>query len=83
MMEDHRKLLVLYGSQTGTAQAVAERIGREAKRLHFQVNSKSHSMKICNTLLTFFTMFENHRKSLIQHDERSELRLHFEWTKVH
>ena len=28
-------------------------------------------------------MFENHRKSLIQHWERSELRLHFEWTKVH
>ena len=26
--------------------------------------------------------FENHRKSLIQHCERSELRLHFEWTKV-
>ena len=28
------------------------------------------------------TLFENHRKSLIQHCERSELRLHFEWTKV-
>ena len=28
------------------------------------------------------TVFENHRKSLIQHFERSELRLHFEWTKV-
>ena len=28
------------------------------------------------------TRFENHRKSLIQHCERSELRLHFEWTKV-
>ena len=27
-------------------------------------------------------MVENHRKSLIQHCERSELRLHFEWTKV-
>ena len=26
-------------------------------------------------------MFENHRKSIIQHCERSELRLHFEWTK--
>ena len=26
-------------------------------------------------------MFENHRKSLIQHCERSELRLYFEWTK--
>ena len=30
-----------------------------------------------------FTVFEDHRKSLIQHCERSELRLHFEWTKVH
>ena len=27
------------------------------------------------------TVFENHRKSLIQ-QERSELRSHFEWTKV-
>ena len=25
----------------------------------------------------------NYRKSIIQHDERSELRLHLEWTKVH
>ena len=29
----------------------------------------------------FYTVFENHRKSRIQHCERSELRLHFEWTK--
>ena len=29
-----------------------------------------------------FTVFENHRKSLIQHCERSNLRLHFEGTKV-
>ena len=28
------------------------------------------------------TVFENHRKSRIQQCERSELRLHFEWTKV-
>ena len=27
-------------------------------------------------------VFENHRKSRIQNCERSELRLHFEWTKV-
>jgi len=32
-----RPLLVLYGSQTGTAQEVAERVGREAARLHFSV----------------------------------------------
>ncbi|XP_071673411.1 NADPH-dependent diflavin oxidoreductase 1 isoform X5 [Patagioenas fasciata] len=31
-----RKLLVLFGSQTGTAEDTAERIGREAKRRHFQ-----------------------------------------------
>ena len=28
-------------------------------------------------------MFENHRKRLIQHCERSELSLQFEWPKVH
>ena len=28
------------------------------------------------------TVFENHRKSRIQHCERSELHLHFKWTKV-
>ena len=28
------------------------------------------------------TVFENHRKSLIQHCEQSKLRLHSDWTKV-
>ena len=32
--------------------------------------------------LNHYTVFENHRKSIIQHCERSEIRLHFEWTKV-
>ncbi|XP_072096676.1 NADPH-dependent diflavin oxidoreductase 1 isoform X2 [Mobula birostris] len=32
---EERKLLVLFGSQTGTAQDVAERIGREGVRRHF------------------------------------------------
>jgi len=32
-----RRILVLYGSQTGTAQEVAERVGREAKRFLFNV----------------------------------------------
>ena len=30
-----RELLILYGSQTGTAEEIAERIGREGKRRHF------------------------------------------------
>jgi len=33
-----RRISVLYGSQTGTAQEVAERIGREAKRRHLSAN---------------------------------------------
>lgn len=33
---ESRPLLVLYGTQTGCAQEVAERIGREAKRRHFK-----------------------------------------------
>ena len=32
---------------------------------------------------SLFTVFENHRKSLFQYCERSELRLHFQWRKVH
>jgi len=36
-----RPLLVLYGSQTGTAQEVAERIGREGVRLHFDIKVTS------------------------------------------
>ena len=39
--------------------------------------------KIFGAFFTRCTVFENHRKSLIHHCERSELRLHFEWTKVH
>jgi len=34
-MVPERKVLVLYGSETGTAQDVAERINREAKCHHF------------------------------------------------
>ena len=38
----------------------------------------------CSKISRFspITVFENQKKSLIQHCERSELRLHFEWTKV-
>ena len=32
---DSRQILVLFGSQTGTAHDVADRVSREAKRRHF------------------------------------------------
>ena len=36
-----RNVVVLFGSQTGTAQEVAERIGREGERLHFNIEVTS------------------------------------------
>eukprot|EP00112_Aurelia_sp_Birch-Aquarium-sp1_P018730 Seg4510.1 transcript_id=Seg4510.1/GoldUCD/mRNA.D3Y31 product="NADPH-dependent diflavin oxidoreductase 1" protein_id=Seg4510.1/GoldUCD/D3Y31 len=35
-LESERSLTILYGSQTGTAEEIAERIGREGKRRHFK-----------------------------------------------
>lgn len=37
---DVKKILILYGSQTGTAQDVAERIWREAKRVNLRSTVK-------------------------------------------
>ena len=45
-------------------------------RIHILVLNTESKLRLTDTV------FENHRKSLIQHCERSELRLHFEWTKV-
>ena len=46
-----RRVLVLYGSQTGTAQDVAERVGREAKRRHFvaRVVAMDEYEKVCTS----------------------------------
>ena len=43
----------------------------------------SHKVVLTTNQSVHCTLLENHKKSLIQHCERSELRLHFEWTKVH
>ena len=42
---------------------------------------KTRKIRLDSNYFCRHTVFENHRKSLIQHCERSELRLHFEWTK--
>ena len=39
-MSNERKIVILYGSQTGTAQDVAERIERDAIRRHLSVVTK-------------------------------------------
>ena len=53
--------------------------------LNFKIFLKLCKIQIYISKISFvsFTVFENHRKSLIQHCERIELCLHFEWTKVH
>ena len=49
-------------------------IDRRKQKFHFYYLTK----RLCD-----ITVFEKSQKSLIQHCERSELRLHFERTKVH
>ena len=52
--------------------------------LHFQYVGFAYQFESTtrHPIQSKLTVFENHRKSSIQHCERSELRLHFEWTKV-
>lgn len=53
-----RKLLVLFGSQTGTAQDTAERIGREAKRRHLQCTVEAlDSYDVANLINELLVVF--------------------------
>ncbi|KAM9176576.1 NADPH-dependent diflavin oxidoreductase 1 isoform 3-T6 [Mergus octosetaceus] len=53
-----RRLLILYGSQTGTAQDTAERIGREAKRRHFQCRVEAlDSYDVANLINELLVVF--------------------------
>ncbi|XP_067164920.1 NADPH-dependent diflavin oxidoreductase 1 isoform X3 [Apteryx mantelli] len=53
-----RKLLILFGSQTGTAQDTAERIGREAKRRHFQCRVEAlDSYDVANLINELLVVF--------------------------
>ena len=48
----------------------------------FLMNFSTFELRYLSLKILHHTVFENHRKSLIHHYERSELRLHFELTKV-
>ncbi|KGL97475.1 NADPH-dependent diflavin oxidoreductase 1 [Charadrius vociferus] len=53
-----RKLLILYGRQTGTAQDTAERIGRGAKRRHFQCRVEAlDSYEVANLINELLVVF--------------------------
>uniref|UniRef100_A0A8D0H573 NADPH-dependent diflavin oxidoreductase 1 n=1 Tax=Sphenodon punctatus TaxID=8508 RepID=A0A8D0H573_SPHPU len=53
-----RKILILFGSQTGTAQDTAERIGREAKRHHFLCRVKAlDSYNVANLINELLVVF--------------------------
>ncbi|XP_078498271.1 NADPH-dependent diflavin oxidoreductase 1 [Lissotriton helveticus] len=46
-----RKILILFGSQTGTAEDAADRIGREARRRHFSCRVEAlDSYKVANLI---------------------------------
>ena len=48
----------------------------------FLIKQKTKDWKMTVKRTHSSTVFEDDRKSLIQHCERSKLSLHFEWTKV-
>ena len=54
-----------------------------AKQSFMKAKTRQQNNFEIPSLSLYYTMFENHRKSLSHNCERSELRLHFEWTKVH
>ncbi|OWF37436.1 NADPH-dependent diflavin oxidoreductase 1-like [Mizuhopecten yessoensis] len=55
---DDRKLLILYGSQSGTSQDVAEKVYREAKRRHFATRVMSlDSYTVANLLQEGLVIF--------------------------
>ena len=62
----------------GTRSCITEFIGNSTD-WPYEVNDESieHTSRV-----SFVTVFENDRKSLIQHCERSKPSLHFEWTKI-
>ncbi len=56
-LERDVRLLVLYGSQTGTAQDTAERVGRAGKRRHFRTRvmaMDSYDKVACTYLYLLF-----------------------------
>ena len=81
-MEDPKVALFRQNSQL----ASSKKASGSSKRANFQVDYINYLIPGLENIfncpfywgknLTFFTVFENHRKSLIQHCERSELRLH-------
>ena len=54
-----------------------------ANQVGLQVRKESLSPLLSRQIPHETTVFKNYRKSRIQQCERSELSLHFEWTKVH
>ncbi|XP_021269649.1 NADPH-dependent diflavin oxidoreductase 1 isoform X2 [Numida meleagris] len=53
-----RRLLILFGSQTGTAEDTAERIGREAKRRHFRCRVEAlDSYDVANLINELLVVF--------------------------
>ena len=76
-----------YGSYNDKIKSVCIHcICRSADRrsLMTRANMADQCIKACKMFESLQkSSIEKYRKSLIQNCERSELRLHFEWTKVH
>jgi len=55
-----RKILILYGSETGNSQDVAEDIERLARRLHFETElEEMNDVRLVSDFLLLLFQFEN------------------------
>ena len=64
------------------SMSLSDRLGSKLTKLEMFLKCAALCIFFIKNEFIYSTVFENHRKSLIQHCEQSELRLHFEWTKV-
>ena len=62
------------------SMSVSDRLGSKLTKLEMFLKCAALCIFFIKNEFIFSTVFENHRKSFIQHCEGSELRLQFEWT---
>ena len=80
---DHLHLRTALGQNVCfCTQTTCHSFHEPTRRRNYHVNLRIQWCRSVN-IWWRFTVFENRRKSRIQHCEHSEPHLHFEWTKVH
>ena len=71
-----------FGQQQRVLEKSSSPLKERQQKMQFTLDFGPNWGFLDGIIYFLHTVFENHRKSLIQYCERCELRLHFEWTIV-